>query len=149
MNSFFNNHSTIRFIPTLAAAFFASAVFLPSAIAADPTPPPNIIHQGIIHHFKGTITAVNATSLTVTKKKTNESRTFQLSSETTVSKSDHSQGIISELSVGQRVQVKLSPDGQKALHIYIRKQQNQEMKPSFSPTAANIKKCNAPCLQTN
>ncbi len=133
-------HSASRLVSTTRLSLFSLAlasgvVFSQGAAwAADPSPAASgsNTHVTTAHHpvathpnFKGTVTAVTATSLTVAKKKTNKSHTFQLSPETTVSMSQHVQGSLSDLAVGQHVQVQSSPDGSKALHVHVRKSSSE------------------------
>lgn len=150
MNSFIC-HSTSRLVSTTRLSLFSLAlasglVFTQGAWAADSTPVASGSHTETTtaHHatathrnFKGTITAVSATSLTITKKKTNEAHTFQLSPETTVSVSPHTPGSLSDLAIGQYIQVQASPDGSKALHIHVRKSSHENK----SHTACNCQSC--------
>lgn len=93
-------------------------------MAADPTtaPSPTSTPKSSAHNgFVGTVTAVTSTSLTVTKKKTGESHTVQLSSDTKVFFPHHVEGAVSDLAIGQHVAVRTTPDKLKALRILIHK----------------------------
>jgi|GEM_PF-5592819 len=149
MNSFIC-HSTSRLVSTTrlslcSLALASGIVFTQGAWAADSTPvvpgsqteATTAHHATATHHnFKGTITAVSSTSLTITKKKTGEAHTFQLSPETTVSVSSHTPGALSDLAIGQYIQVQASSDGSKALHIHVRKSSHDK-----SHTACNCQTC--------
>ncbi len=109
---------------TLSLTLLSGVLFSYGALAADPSPtaaPVSSSTAAAIHHhrFKGTITEVTPTSVTIVKKKSHESHTFQLSPETTVAISGH--GALSDLAVGQQIQLQSSTDGQKALHVFIHK----------------------------
>lgn len=109
------HHHPISYCFLTALTALLSSTF--SSLASPPglaTPP-----APVTKNFKGILTSIGSTNLTVAKKKTGEARTFQLLPETVILKDNKSRGTLSDLHPGQRVQVQLSPDGSKALRVRI------------------------------
>ncbi len=79
--------------------------------------PAEAAHPGKHEHFHGKVSAVNATSITITHHKTGESKTFSVEPATTVTLNKEPSSI-DKLSAGMHAGVQPSADGKSAVAIH-------------------------------
>lgn len=74
-------------------------------------------HAGEEHTYLGTVTKLNADGSFVINMTNKKDRTVLVSKNTTYTHSDGHKGQRSELTVGQRVSVRIAKDGKTALNV--------------------------------